>query len=197
MEVNRTALHHFLRTSTSITPEIIHFLTTVTQQVIQCEPSANSGCRDKDNKEDLPSLPTFISSVITNSHVPISTLLTSTIYLTRLQSRLPADARGMRCTAHRIFLSCLILAAKNHNDAHPFNRQWAKYTRISSTSSSGDMKNGKGFPGFSLRDVNLMERQLLFLLAWDLRVTEDQLMACLEPFLLPVREAILLDLAEW
>jgi type II secretory pathway pseudopilin PulG len=83
----------------------------------------------------------------------------------------------MKCTAHRIFLASLILAAKNLNDSSPKNKHWARYTAV------------RGFDnfGFSLTEVNLMEKQLLGLLEWDLRVTEDDLYFHLEPFLAPIR----------
>jgi hypothetical protein len=83
----------------------------------------------------------------------------------------------MKCTAHRIFLASLILAAKNLNDSSPKNKHWARYTTV------------RGFDsfGFSLTEVNLMEKQLLGLLDWDLRVTEDDLYFHLEPFLAPIR----------
>ena len=180
--VNRMALSQFVLSNTT-TPEMVTFLAKQTEQVIVCDPGSSSSSRQ------LPPLPTFIASIIINSQVPVSTLTTSAVYLDRLRSRLPADAKGMCCTAHRIFLSCLILASKTLNDTHPFNRQWAKYSRA--------VKGYKHFSGFSVRDVNLMERQLLFLLGWDLRVHEEHLLHVLEPFLAPIRRDILTDMREW
>jgi len=86
-------------------------------------------------------------------------------------------AKGMRCTVHRIFLASLILAAKNLNDSSPKNKHWARYTAVP----------GYANFGFSITEVNLMEKQLLFLLDWDMNITEDQLFENLEPFLAPIR----------
>jgi len=103
--------------------------------------------------------------------------MSSLVYLSRLQQRLPPVAKGMRCTVHRIFLASLILAAKNLNDSSPKNKHWARYSSV---------KGYEGF-GFSITEVNLMEKQLLFLLDWDLRITNEDLFTHFEPFLAPIR----------
>jgi G1/S-specific cyclin PLC1 len=104
--------------------------------------------------------------------------MTSLVYLDRLKAKLPAVAKGMRCTVHRIFLASLILAAKNLNDSSPKNKHWARYTSV------------RGFSDFcfSITEVNLMEKQMLFLLDWDLRIRPEDLYLHLEPFLAPIRD---------
>ncbi|RMY99254.1 hypothetical protein D0864_04109, partial [Hortaea werneckii] len=74
-------------------------------------------------------------------------------------------------------LAALILAAKNLNDSSPKNKHWASYTTV----------RGYEHFSFSVTEVNLMEKQLLGLLDWDLRVTEEDLYTHLEPFLAPIR----------
>jgi hypothetical protein len=136
-----------------------------------------------DPAEQLPPLPTieeFIASLVARSQVQVPTLMSSLVYLNRLRARLPPVAKGMRCTVHRIFLASLILAAKNLNDSSPKNKHWARYTVV---------KGYEGF-GFSLPEVNLMERQLLFLLDWETRVSEEDLFASLDPFLAPIRQRL-------
>lgn len=64
----------------------------------------------------------------------------------------------MECTCHRIFLATLIVAGKYLNDASPKNKYWARYSTV-----------------FTVAEVNLMEKQLLYLLDFDLRIDNDDL----------------------
>ena len=131
----------------------------------------------------LPPLKDFVQGLVDRSHVQVPTLMSSLVYLSRLQQKLPPVAKGMRCTVHRIFLASLILAAKNLNDSSPKNKHWARYSSV---------KGFEGF-GFSVTEVNLMEKQLLFLLDWDLRITNDDLFKHFEPFLGPIRTRMELE----
>jgi PHO85 cyclin-1 len=183
---NQAALDYFVQCPVS--RDMIRYLARQASQVIRCDTPQldknlpptppSSPPRDEAAKEPaLPSLDAFITSLVDRSHVQVPTLMTSLVYLARLRSRLPPMAKGMRCTVHRIFLASLILAAKNLNDSSPKNKHWARYTAVN------------GYPnfGFSITEVNLMEKQLLFLLDWDLRITEEDLFEHLEPFLAPIR----------
>jgi hypothetical protein len=76
----------------------------------------------------------------------------------------------MHCTRHRVFLAALICAAKYLNDASPKNKHWARYASL-----------------FSLAEVNLMEKQLLYLLDYDLRTTEEELLVHVQPFIFSLR----------
>ncbi|KAI4170390.1 MAG: hypothetical protein LQ343_005012 [Gyalolechia ehrenbergii] len=187
---NQAALDHFIMLPVS--PSMVSYLADKASAVIRCEhgqahtnkhlPPTPPLTPPQDYSRSplqpaLPSLEVFIQSLVDRSHVQVPTLMSSLIYLSRLQSRLPPVARGMRCTVHRIFLASLILAAKNLNDSSPKNKHWARYTAV---------KGYEGF-GFSLTEVNLMEKQLLFLLDWDLRINPEDLYNHLEPFIAPIR----------
>jgi hypothetical protein len=188
---NQAALDNFIRQPVS--REMVRYLADKACGVIRCEevaalkkempptppppPPHETAPRFTPAEPALPSLEEFITSLVEKSHVQVSTLMSSLIYLARLQKRLPPVAKGMRCTVHRIFLASLILAAKNLNDSSPKNKHWARYTCVSGFSTFG----------FSVTEVNLMEKQLLFLLDWDLRITNTDLFTHFEPFLVPIR----------
>lgn len=72
----------------------------------------------------------------------------------------------MACTRHRVFLATLIVAAKYLNDSSPKNKHWAAYTNL-----------------FGVAEINLMERQLLFLLDFDLRFDEEEACMQFSPFM--------------
>ena len=107
--------------------------------------------------------------------------MSTLVYLTRVKSKLHHIARGLRCTAHGILLASLILAAKYLNDSSPNNRHWANHTHIDT-----------GICDFSFTriEVNLMEKQLLFLLDWNLRIVDHDLYRELDSFLDPIRHEI-------
>lgn len=201
MDLNRTALNDFV--ALPVSREMVSYLARQASLVIRCESNQqeptppNTPPMDEDDDEaledaasstspPLPSIETFIASLVTRSQVQTPTLMSSLVYLARLRARLPPVAKGMRCTVHRIFLASLILAAKNLNDSSPKNKHWARYTSV---------KGYDGF-GFSLPEVNLMERQLLFLLDWETRVTEEDLLEQLEPMLSPIRRRYLVKQRE-
>lgn len=157
-----------------VTDDMIRFLTNTTLKVLpQSNYPSPPGSPNKQGSK-LPSLMSFISRLVRHTNVYTSTLLVTVCYLNRLKCILPRDASGLPSTIHRIFLACLILSAKFHNDSSPLNKHWAKYT--------------DGL--FSVEDVNLMERQLVQLLNWDLRVTSDDLILDLRYLLEPIVEDI-------
>lgn len=147
-----------------ITDRIIDHLVYKTESVISIIPEPISSHKGK-----LPTLREFIVKLIDYTNVYTPTLVMTLCYLNRLSLKLPPHATGMPSTRHRIFLSCLILSAKNHNDSSPLNKHWTKYT--------------DGL--FTLQDVNLMERQLLALLDWDIVIREEELLRVMEPLLNP------------
>lgn len=172
---DRDALKQFSRLPVSV--EMIEFLASTTSSVIQVKtgfaPSSQMGSLTVTPVTCVP-LTKFISRLIEYLNVQTPTLMASLVYLNRLRNMLPGNAVGMETTRHRIFLAALILSAKLLNDLSPLNKHWTKYT-------DGLMSNS---------EVNLAERELIGLLRWNLNVTQDELVAVLQPFLAPIKRSI-------
>lgn len=170
------ALNSLMRSN--VTEDMVTFLCDCTNQVIKTVATTdtkypsppNSPDYENSKYDNLPSLSHFIKKLVKYTNVYTPTLLTAAVYLRRLKAVLPQDATGVPSTTHRIFLACLILSAKNHNDSSPLNKHWTKYT--------------DGL--FTLEDVNLMERQLLQLLNWNMVVHNDELINTMQLLLKPI-----------
>lgn len=218
-EFNVAALEDFIYTP--VRSHMIEYLACSAREVIRCDesmmpppPSSSLSSSQTGNSrlpitpprtpppvasgdKFLPSLEQFIHNLVRESNVQVPTLMATLVYLNRLKSRLQPEAKGLRCTAHRIFLAALILTAKYLNDSSPKNKHWTRYTRIWDESKGSryfyragrETERQPDFE-FSNTEVNLMEKQLLQLLEWDLRISEDDLYRELNPFLDPFRRKI-------
>lgn len=201
---NEAAFNHFL--CSPVSPEIIDYLVLKVSEVIQsgpmtassrlpptppATPPQNSSRSQATQFKPILLLELFITCPTLKSNVQVPTLMTTLLYLACLRSRLPSFARGFRCTSHRIFLAALILSSKFLNDCTPKNKHWTAYSHIS---HSYPTRRGTAYGyeefGFSRREVNLMEKQLLSMLDWDLNFSQEELMAQFEPFLAPIRKAL-------
>lgn len=163
------ALLHFNRRQVS--SEMIQYLASNTACIIQIKPSRSL----IDVALPAPSLPQFIKNLVSHSNVQTSTLMATTVYLSKLRSIIPGNVYGIETTRHRIFLGCLILAAKTLNDSSPLNKHWASYT--------GGLLH--------IREVNTIERELLEYFDWNVTITTEELITCLSPFIQPIKEQFL------
>jgi PHO85 cyclin-1 len=134
------------------THDLILYITQIASSITQCLSSYDP------SPEPLPPLHQFISRLYYKSQVPATTFLATAVYLQSVKKillqRMPS---GIQSTCHRIFLAVLVLASKVLDEDAPRNLEWVRY--------AGGV--------FNLREVNLMERQLLVLLDWDVRIIED------------------------
>jgi G1/S-specific cyclin PLC1 len=170
----------------SVSPEMIRYLAQKVSNVVERNPNHNPvRPLDRISKvitasqyldDTIPSLENFISSIVRQADIQVPILLTTLLYLSRLRSKLPPLAKGIRSTPHRIFLACLILSEKFLDDSSLCNKDWASYSQFEEFSLSN-------------QEVNVMERQVLFLLDWDLNFQPSELEHHLEPFLISIRDS--------
>lgn len=179
-QIDLKALNIFI--NSPVSQDMIHKLVVTTLQVLPCQDDKSSmpsppqsPNKTTSNGKPLPSLMTFLTKLIRYTNVYTGTLMATLVYLNRLKSKLPKNAQGLPCTRHRILLSCLILSSKYHNDSSPKNVHWAKYT--------------DGL--FNVKDINLMERQLVYLLNWDLRVSNQEMIKSVSKFLEPIKQDLI------
>lgn len=163
------ALLQFNRRSVSM--DMIQYLASNTASIIQIKKSHNL----IDIAIPPPPLAQFIKNLIVHSNVQTPTLMATTVYLAKLRSIVPGNVYGIETTRHRIFLGCLILAAKSLNDSSPLNKHWASYT--------------DGL--LHIREINTIERELLEYFDWNVTITTSDLITCLSPFLQPIKEQFL------
>ncbi|CAR21248.1 cyclin PCL2 [Lachancea thermotolerans CBS 6340] len=149
-----------------VSMEMIEFLASTSNSVIQV--------RTGESSAKVVSLVDFIKGLVVQSNVQTPTLMSTAVYLSKLRSIIPANVHGMETTRHRVFLGCLIIAAKNLNDSSPMNKHWASYT------------NGL----LNTREVNTIERELLEYFDWNLRISTQDLVTCLSPFLTPIKDQL-------
>ncbi|CCH60281.1 hypothetical protein TBLA_0C04850 [Henningerozyma blattae CBS 6284] len=155
----------------AVTGEMIQFLSNCAASAIQIRPTSDSNLTNE-SISNIPPLYTFIKNLVAHSNVQTPTLMTTVVYLKKLKAIIPSNVYGIETTRHRMFLGCLIIAAKTLNDSSPLNKHWAKYT------------NGL----LQLREVNTIEREILTYFKWDLQITVNDLLTCLAPFIKQVKD---------
>ncbi|SCU92566.1 LAMI_0E11056g1_1 [Lachancea mirantina] len=163
------ALLQFNRERVSL--EMVNFLAATTSSIIQTKESSSDV---QATFKRTPRLVDFIKGLVSQSNVQTPTLMSTAVYLARLRAIIPGSVYGIESTRHRIFLGCLIIAAKSLNDSSPLNKHWASYT--------GGL--------LDVRDVNTIERELLEYFDWNLQITTRDLLTCLAPFLQPIKEQL-------
>lgn len=180
---NKEALDIFVRKH--VTTEMVDYLVSVTQSIIKVKsPETGDTPTDYPTPPGSPSsskpkrtitLKSFIINLIRYSNVQVPTLMATLVYLNRLREILPSDQiYGIETTHHRIFIGCLILTAKYVNDSSPLNKHWARY-------SSGLL---------TIKELNVIEVEVLSYLDWDLSITNDDLYECLSLFLAPIKSKL-------
>ncbi|KAL5346683.1 PHO85 cyclin-1 [Pseudogymnoascus australis] len=131
---------------------------------------------DQHLDDKIPALDYYVSSIVRQANIQVPILLTTLLYLSRLNSKLPLIGNGVRYSPHRIFLACLIISEKFLDDSSLHNRDWALCSQFEKFT-------------FSNQEVNIIEKQVLFLLEWNLNFQVSELEHHLKPFLVRIRDS--------
>ncbi|CAG8564402.1 9359_t:CDS:2 [Acaulospora colombiana] len=115
---------------------------------------------NKPTQPCLPDLLLFIKKIITDLNLPVLTVLVCLIYFHRLKRALPKSYSTEYGTAHRVFVSSVLVASK-YIDDQPL--------------TSKRVVESVGWNVWSIKEVNRMERTFLNLLKWDLSVDRESL----------------------
>ncbi|KAI9183528.1 PHO85 cyclin-1 [Blastocladiella emersonii ATCC 22665] len=136
---------------------LLDHLTRTASATIDCHPSpttSSSTARPCTWPLSLP-LARFAQRTTARTAVDAATVVGAILLLGRVRAALPSTARGIPTTHHRLLLAALLVAAKLLNDCQVKNTHWAHAT------------------GVALVEINLMERQLLALLQFDVALDRD------------------------
>jgi Cyclin, N-terminal domain len=123
----------------------------------------------------MPHLADFVRYMVNISQTLPMTLLTAMVFLERFRRNLPNTSSGTTETLHRIFLAALILANKVLFDVPLKNAHWAKM------SSSF----------YTLEEINLMEKQFLSIIHYDLSLNNEELVRLLHYILNRKRQSVM------
>ncbi|RUS12695.1 hypothetical protein BC937DRAFT_87233 [Endogone sp. FLAS-F59071] len=145
-----------------IPDSLIDFTSTSFDAILHpLPPSTNDGL----STPTLPELLPFIKSITETCKISVLTILVALIYVKRLQSSLPAGYITEYGTAHRIFVSSVLVASKFLEDDPLTSKKLV------------DATDGKMW---TMKDITRMEIAFLKFLKWDLRVEVEHLKSFLQ-----------------
>lgn len=147
---------------------VISLVADFASHVIYCPEEATAP------QANPPNLKTFIKDIACSCQLGWTDLLFCTEYMYRLKCSLPRNAEGLCSTPHRVFLASIIVYLKYHRDVSPKATHWAAWSRTRSCRSFG----------FTVRQVNSLERDLLLQLNYKLRITQEDTRRWFSIFLL-------------
>ncbi|ORZ36120.1 hypothetical protein BCR44DRAFT_374097, partial [Catenaria anguillulae PL171] len=137
---------------------LLEHLTQAASQSIECAPAPSSS----NVKAAWPlclTLARFAHRISVRTPLSAAVVLGACVYLRRVKQRLPPSARGIPTTHHRLLLASLLISSKMLHDHQIKNCTWAQAV------------------GLALVEVNLMERQMLGLLEFNVTLHSSELEA--------------------
>ncbi|OBZ85573.1 PHO85 cyclin-1 [Choanephora cucurbitarum] len=141
-------------------PEALSAFTTLTVNSLL-------SCTNQTQWKLLPPLNEFISNLYHKKRLSCAVKAFALIYLLRLKSKLPVNARGGPDTPYRLFLAALLTSSKYLSESG---------TGLTSTQLASLVHH------YSAREINRMERSFLGLLRYDLWVSNKDIQSFIEHY---------------
>ncbi|KIK71204.1 hypothetical protein GYMLUDRAFT_33344 [Collybiopsis luxurians FD-317 M1] len=149
-----------MEVSSSVIEYIVGHVSVTVDISIECEHSTI--CRCRSISRNLPhgyNFATFVERVLNKAHLTLSIVLASLAYIDRVRPHLQLSCDS-KFVPERVFLGATIVASKYLNESSLPNVHWARITGL-----------------FGKTDVGRIEREFLEVLDWELKLTEEDLLA--------------------
>ncbi|CZR36196.1 uncharacterized protein FPRO_03544 [Fusarium proliferatum ET1] len=122
-------------------------------------------------KNTLPSLSSFIRTLVMAFKLPRVVMVASAVYLGRWRLQHPGAFGSTPSASYRLVLTSMIIAVKHLYDNPPPNARWVRFLH----------KNG--IHHFNLEHINSMEMEMLHDLGWDIGMSPADVRRVSEPVL--------------
>ncbi|PNP85979.1 hypothetical protein FNYG_01035 [Fusarium nygamai] len=121
--------------------------------------------------DTLPSLSSFVRTLVIRFKLPRVVMIASAVYLGRWRLRYPGASGPSPSASYCLVLASMIIAVKHLYDDPPPNARWMRFLQKS------------GIHCFTLEDINSMEIEMLYDLRWNVQMSSADVRRVSEPVL--------------
>ncbi|KAF5688097.1 cyclin [Fusarium circinatum] len=129
--------------------------------------------------DSLPTLSSFIRTLVIAFKLPRVVMITSAVYLGRWRFRHPGASGTNPSAPYCLVLTSMIIAVKQLYDNPPPNARWVRFLQKS------------GIHYFTLEQINSMEIEMLYDLSWNVQMSSADVRRVSEPVLFVLGDELL------